>query len=105
MHAQAVNALYASLVESGIKQLDLHAVPSSHLHEDAPAYLNVLKYLDIPQAAALAAEKTRVKITSRKPDEWRAAVPLAGKYAGADSKDGGLKVQLLQDDGSGGRSE
>jgi hypothetical protein len=102
---QAVNALYASLFEPGINQLDLHAVPSSHLSEDAPAYLNVLKYLDIPQAAVLAAEKIRVGIVSGKPDEWQSAVQLAGKYTGADSKDGGLKVQLLQDDRSGDRSE
>eukprot|EP01031_Cornospumella_fuschlensis_P013660 gene13660-16701_t len=54
----AVNALYASLFEDGITRLDLHGLPASH--DTGPAYLNVLKYLDIPQAAAMAIERARV---------------------------------------------
>jgi dienelactone hydrolase len=64
----AVNALYASLFEDGITRLDLHELPTSHA--SGPAYLNVLKYLDLPQAAALAAEKTRVIIYSADEKAW-----------------------------------
>ncbi len=64
----AANALYASLFEDGITRLDLHDLPASHM--SGPAYLNVLKYLDIPQAAALAAEKTRVIIYSADEKTW-----------------------------------
>lgn len=69
----AVNALYASLFEDGITRLDLHELPTSHAR--GPAYLNVLKYLDLPQAAALAAEKTRVIIYSADEKAW--AYPAA----------------------------
>jgi hypothetical protein len=75
----AVNALYASLFEDGITRLDLHELPTSHA--SGPAYLNVLKYLDLPQAAALAAEKTRVIIYSADEKAWTypaAVVKLLG---------------------------
>jgi len=70
----AANALYASLFEEGITRLDLHELPTSH--DTGPAYLNVLKYLDLPQAAAMAAAKTRVVIYSpdEKPWEYPASV-------------------------------
>ena len=56
----AVNALYASLFEPEITRLDLWQLPESHL--SGPDYLNVLRYLDIPQAVSVAAEKSRVVI-------------------------------------------
>lgn len=61
----AANILYASLFEDNITRLDLHELPTSH--DQGPAYLNVLKHLDIPQAAAMAAERTRVILYT--PDE------------------------------------
>ncbi|TDU73201.1 acetyl xylan esterase AXE1 [Prosthecobacter fusiformis] len=64
----AANALYASLFEEGITRLDLHELPASH--QQGPAYLNVLKFLDIPQAAAMAAEKTRVIIYTGDSTAW-----------------------------------
>ena len=67
-HTMAVNTLYASLFEDNITRLDLHELPTSHT--TAPAYLNVLKYLDIPQAAAMAAERTRVVIYSPNKSAW-----------------------------------
>lgn len=66
---QAVNALYASLFEDNIARLDLHEMPTSHA-PDGPAYLNVLRYLDIPQAAAMAAERTRVVIYTDDKPAW-----------------------------------
>lgn len=64
----AANTLYASLFEDGITRLDLHDLPTTH--QQGPAYLNVLKYLDLPQAAAMAAEKTRVVLYSADEKAW-----------------------------------
>lgn len=64
----AADALYASLFEDGITRLDLHDLPTSH--ESGPAYLNVLRHLDLPQAAALAAERTQVIIYSADEKPW-----------------------------------
>lgn len=73
----AVDAVYASLFEDNIKRLDLHDMPITHngtVEGDAkaagPAMLNVLKYLDIPQAAAMAAVRSRVVIYSDKKEAW-----------------------------------
>lgn len=52
-----VNAVYASLFESGIAELDLQELPASH--RDGPDYLNVLRFLDIPQALELARSRLR----------------------------------------------
>lgn len=64
----AADALYASLFEDGITRLDLHDLPASHMQ--GPAYLNVLKFLDLPQAAAMAAERTRVILYSGDAAAW-----------------------------------
>lgn len=63
-----VNTLYASLFEDNIARLDLNAPSSSHM--DGPVYLNVLRYLDIPQAAAMAAERTKVIIYAKEKRPW-----------------------------------
>ena len=65
----AANALYATLFEDGITRLDLHDLPASH--QQGPAYLNVLRHLDLPQAAAMAAERTRVVLYTDAPDAWQ----------------------------------
>ena len=46
--------LYASLFEPEIKRLDLWHLNKSHRH--GPIFLNVLRYLDVPQAVAMAAD-------------------------------------------------
>lgn len=73
----AVDSLYASLFEDNIKRLDLHDMPLTHngsVGGDpkavAPAMLNVLKYLDLPQAAAMAAMRSRVVIYSDNKEAW-----------------------------------
>ncbi|HZQ45530.1 MAG TPA: acetylxylan esterase [Verrucomicrobiae bacterium] len=75
-----VNALYASLFEPGISALNLRHIPSSHA--EGPDYLNVLKYLDIPQAAAMAAERCRLRLRLDDMEGWdflrsAAASPVA----------------------------
>ena len=56
----AANTLYASLFIPDVKRLDLHALPVSQ--QDGPIYLNVLRHLDLPQAVALAAERSTVAL-------------------------------------------
>ncbi len=73
--AMAVNALYASLFEDGIARLDLHELPASHAQ--GPAYLNVLKYLDLPQVAALAVDRTRVILYTAEEKPWAWTTALA----------------------------
>ena len=45
-------ALYSGLFEPGVKAFDLWHLPPTH--KQGPIFLNVLKYLDAPQAVALA---------------------------------------------------
>jgi len=73
----AVDALYASLFEDNIKRLDLHDLPLTHNgtvagdpQAVAPALLNVLQHLDLPQAAAMAAMRSRVVIYSANKAAW-----------------------------------
>ena len=69
--AMGAIALYAALFEPGLAGLDLRDLPRSH--SDGPALLGVLRVLDIPQAVALAAERSSVVL--RRPtggsDAWQ----------------------------------
>ncbi len=65
---QAINALYASLFIDGLARVELIAPPATHMQ--GPDYLNVLRFLDIPQAAAMAAERQPVKLTGANLDDW-----------------------------------
>jgi hypothetical protein len=62
------HALYASLFEDGIARLDLHELPVSHMK--GPIYFNVLRTLDMPQAAALPLEQTKVIIYTADKAAW-----------------------------------
>lgn len=72
---QAVNALYASLFIEGLAGLELTAPPVSHM--SGPDYLNVLRFLDIPQATAMAAERQPVKLREANLDAWAWATKTA----------------------------
>jgi len=67
--AMAANTLYASLFIPEVTRLDLHALPTSH--RAAPTFLNVLRHLDIPQAVALAAERSTVTLYTKDAESWR----------------------------------
>jgi dienelactone hydrolase len=56
----AVVALYAALFEPGVATLELTALPASH--RAGPDLLNVLRFLDVPHAAAMAAERASVRL-------------------------------------------
>jgi len=72
-------ALYASLFEPDIKQLDLWDLPSSH--RDGPTFLNVLRYLDMPQAVAMAAEQNRVRLYQKDGSDWQFPQAVAKKLS------------------------
>jgi dienelactone hydrolase len=55
----AGNSLYAAILgDVKLARVDLHELPTTH--RNGPYYLNVNRKLDMPQAVALAADKTRV---------------------------------------------
>lgn len=113
----AANALYASLFEDGITRIDLHDLPASHMPKetkpllnakekdskageaarppanDGPIYFNVLKHLDIPQAAALAAERSRVTIYSADKKAWSYPQQAAEKLGWGKDKKTGLQLR------------
>ncbi len=59
---------YASLFEPEITRLDLHALPKTH--RNGPIYMNVRRFLDMPQAVAVAAEKSRCVIYQQGDQGW-----------------------------------
>jgi dienelactone hydrolase len=65
---QGINALYASLFIDGLAGVELIAPPASHM--GGPDYLNVLRFLDVPQTAAMALERQPVKFSGADPDRW-----------------------------------
>ena len=79
----AANTLYASLFEPDIQRLDLHDMPGSH--REGPDYLNVLRFLDIPQATAMAADRSRVVIYSDEDRPWKYPAAV-GTLLGWDKK-------------------
>lgn len=73
----AGNALYASLFEDGIARLDLHDLPSTH--QKGPTYLNVLRTWDLPQAVAVAASRSKVRLYTKDQEAWSWPVSVAQK--------------------------
>jgi dienelactone hydrolase len=70
-------ALYASLWEPEVARLDLWELPRSH--RDGPDFLNVLRVLDVPQAVALAAERSKVRIYDKEQSGWEYPMEVARK--------------------------
>jgi dienelactone hydrolase len=60
--------LYASLFEPNVARLDLWNLPPSH--REGPDFLNVLRVLDLPEAVALAAERSKVRLYEKDPAGW-----------------------------------
>lgn len=92
--AMAVNTLYASIFEPKVHRLDLHDLPSSHM-DGAPDYLNVLRFLDVPQAAAMAAENSRVVVYSDDKKPWT-YVNQTAKALGWDEKQFELRDSMKE---------
>jgi dienelactone hydrolase len=68
-------ALYAALFEPGVAELELTDLPKSHMQ--GPHFLNVLRVLDTPQALAMVAEKTKVRLHQSSTDGWDYATGTA----------------------------
>lgn len=56
----SVVALYAGLFEPPVQVLELEGLPASH--REGPDLLNVLRVFDVPEALALAAERSPVRL-------------------------------------------
>jgi hypothetical protein len=70
-------ALYASLFENNIHRLDLHGLPKSH--RDGPHFLNVSRHLDLPEAIAIAAGRSQVRVYQKQKGGWDFPSAVAGK--------------------------
>jgi hypothetical protein len=79
-------ALYASLFEPPVARIDLDRLPASL--REGPNFLNALRYLDTPQAVAMAAQ--RAPLTLRCPGPHNPLAVSAREFArtGAASPDG-----------------
>ena len=73
-----VITLYARLLSSQPARGPLLLHLPTTTHRQGPHFPGILKYLDIPQAVAMAAEKTKVRITGRRED-WTWALQTAEK--------------------------
>ncbi len=71
----AVNTLYAAVFEKHVARVDLWRMPRSH--RDGPDYLNVLRILDIPQAVALAAEHSKIRLYQDEMIGWEYPATVA----------------------------
>lgn len=67
-NAMAGIALYAALYEESVARLDLHSLPATH--REGPFLLNVSRYLDLPQVAAMVAETSHVVLHDADPSNW-----------------------------------
>jgi len=67
-HTAAGVAPYASLFEPDVRRLELYDFPCSQ--REGPYMLNVQRYIEMPQAVAMAAEKTDVVIHQADATGW-----------------------------------
>jgi hypothetical protein len=86
--------LYASLFEPDVKRLDLYDLPSTH--RDGPFLLNVRRYLDIPQAVALGAERSQIILYGQSAETWQYPQAVL-KQMGWDAK----RLQFRENSGAG----
>lgn len=71
----AGNTLYAALYEPDIHRLDLHGLPTTH--REGPTYLNVLRFTDVPQVAAIVGEESQLRIYHDQPEKWSFLTEIA----------------------------
>ena len=74
---------YAALFEQNVTRLDLHELP--HSHKNGPFFFNVLRVMDVPQAVAMALERSKVVIYQKDKIGWEYPETVAEKL-GWDSK-------------------
>jgi hypothetical protein len=76
-------ALYASLFEPGVARLNLYRLPTSH--RAGPYLLNVRRFMDLPQAVALASTKSGVVLYQTDENAWGYARSVASLLGRKDS--------------------
>jgi dienelactone hydrolase len=76
-HDMAAIALYAALFEPRVDSLELNNMPKSH--RAGPDFLNVLRFLDMPQTVAMVAEKSHVIIYDDESSNWEYPLAVAKK--------------------------
>jgi hypothetical protein len=77
-------ALYASLFEPALQSLTLIDIPPTH--REGPILLSVRRYLDVPQAVAMAAERSPVLIYSADQDAWQYPAAVAKQLGWGDKR-------------------
>lgn len=76
-------AVYAALFEPSVTRLELTNLPKSHMPSTSdakdygPPLLGVLKFMDLPQAVAMAAERATVVIHTDDADAWKYPIDVA----------------------------
>jgi len=85
--------LYSSLFEPGISRLDLWNLPVTH--RDGPTFLNVMRYLDIPQAAAMAAERRQVRLYQKDSSGWQFPQKVSENLGWPEDR---FQLELLDED-------
>ena len=80
----AVNVLYAALFEPNITRLDLWELAETQA--TGPDYLNILRVLDIPQAVAIAAERSPVRLHQSQAQSWDFPASVARALQGDETR-------------------
>ncbi|MDT8303475.1 MAG: alpha/beta hydrolase family protein [Sedimentisphaerales bacterium] len=88
-------ALYASLFEPNIHRLFLSHLPETH--RNGPIFLNVMRYLDIPQAVAMAAERSQVRLIQESSSGWQFPQAVAENLGWPDEK---FQIRLVSKNNS-----
>ncbi len=70
-------ALYAALFEPNISTVELRGLSTSH--RDGPYFLNVLRFLDIPQTVAMVGERSHVFLHQDNEADWQYPLAAADK--------------------------
>ncbi len=89
--SMSVNVAFASLFETGIDSLTLTAPPSSL--KSGPDYLNVLRVLDMPAVAAMAASRSKLIILTDEVERWDYPTEVARRLGWNNEK---FRVQSLE---------
>jgi prolyl oligopeptidase family protein len=75
-------ALYAALFGPKLDAVELNDLSKSH--RIGPDFLNVLRFLDVPQAVAMVAEKSRIGIGQQDESGWQYPLAVAKKLGWND---------------------
>ncbi len=77
-------ALYASLFEPDITNIELVNLPITQL--DGPTFLNVMRYLHMPQAVAMAAERGQIRLIQDRDLGWQFPQAVAERLDWPDDR-------------------